>query len=85
MVILCDEIICNKIKQGLSYIPGDLVTTKHARLRILGMIISGSEFIISHKSQKPMKMWERRLLYGGTRLLEPWGPMSYKRNGLGWC
>ena len=28
MVILCDEIICNKIEQGLSYITGDLVIMK---------------------------------------------------------
>ena len=85
MVILYDEIICNKIEQGLSYIPGDLVVMKHGRLWILGMIISGSEFIIGHESWKPMKMWERRLLHGGTGSLKPWEPMSYKRNGLGWC
>ena len=39
MVILSDEIIYNKIKQGLSYILGDLVITKHARLGIPKMII----------------------------------------------
>ena len=32
MVILNDEIIYRKIKQGLSYIPGDFVMEKHARL-----------------------------------------------------
>ena len=62
MVILSDEIIYNKIKQGLSYIPGNFVVKKHVRLRIPEMIISGSESIISHKSQKPMKMWERRAM-----------------------
>ena len=85
MVILCDEIICNKIEQGLIYILGDLVVAKHARLRILGMMISGGECIISHKSQRPMRMQERRSLHGGTRLQEPLEPMSYKRNGLGQC
>ena len=30
-------------------------------------------------------MQERRLLQGETGLLESWGPMSYKRNGLGQC
>ena len=49
------------------------------------MIISSSEFIISHKSQRPMKMWERRSLQGETGSLELWGPMGYKRNGLGQC
>ena len=34
MVILSDEIIYNKIKQGLSYIPGDFVVKKYVRLRI---------------------------------------------------
>ena len=56
MVILSDEIIYNKIKQGLSYISGDLVVTKHARLGIPKMIISSSEFIISHESQGPMEI-----------------------------
>ena len=55
MEILCDEIICNKIKQGLSYIPGDVVITKHARLRILGMVMSSSEYVVSYISQSPMK------------------------------
>ena len=32
MIILSGEIIYNKIEQGLSYIPGDHVVTKHARL-----------------------------------------------------
>ena len=32
MVILSGEVIYDKIKQGLIYIPGDLVGTKHARL-----------------------------------------------------
>ena len=32
MVILSDEIIYNKIEQGLSYIPGDLVINKHVRV-----------------------------------------------------
>ena len=50
MVILSDEIIYNKIKQGLIYIPGDFVIEKHVRLRIPEMIISSSEFIMSHES-----------------------------------
>ena len=50
MVILSDEIIYNKIEQGLSYIPGDPVIAKHARLGIPKMIISSGEFIISHES-----------------------------------
>ena len=81
MVILWDEIICNKINQGLSYIPGDLVIAKHARLWIFGMTISGSEFIISHKPQKPMKMQKRRVVawrnwvartLGANELQEKW-------------
>ena len=32
MVILTDEIIYNKIKQGLSYILDDFVVEKHARV-----------------------------------------------------
>ena len=32
MVILSDEIIYNKIKEDLSYIPGDFVIEKHVRL-----------------------------------------------------
>ena len=32
MVILNGKIIYNKIKQGLSYIPGDLAIAKHAGL-----------------------------------------------------
>ena len=66
MVILCDEIIWYKSEQGLIYIPGDLVVTKHARLWILGMIISGSEFIISHKS---WNQWKCRK--GGHCMEEP--------------
>ena len=62
MVILGDEIIYNKIKQGLSYIPGDFVIKKHVRIRIPEMIISSGESIMSHKCQRPMKMWERRAM-----------------------
>ena len=50
MVILNDEIIYNKIEQGLINIPGDFVVEKHVRLRIPEMIISSDEFIMSHKS-----------------------------------
>ena len=32
VIIQSGEIICNKIEQGLSYILGDLVVAKHARL-----------------------------------------------------
>ena len=60
MVILGDEIIYNKIEQGLSYILGDFVVEKHVRLTIPEMIISNNESIMSHESQRPMKMWERR-------------------------
>ena len=56
MVTLRDEIISNKIEQGLSYIPGDLVVKKHVRLRIPEMIISSDESIISHKSHGPIRM-----------------------------
>ena len=62
MVILGDEIIYNKIEQGLSYILGDFVIEKYVRLRIPKMIISSSESIMSHESQRPMKMWERRVM-----------------------
>ena len=61
MVILSDEIIYNKIKQGLSYIPGDFVIEKHVRLRIPEMIISSGESIISHESCGPIRMWEKRV------------------------
>ena len=47
MVILSGEIIYNKIEQGLICIPGDHVTMKHARLWMLGMIISSGEYVIS--------------------------------------
>ena len=66
MVILSDEIIYNKIKQGLSYIPGNFVIKKHVRLRIPEIIISSSESIISHKSCGPIRMWEKRVPQGGT-------------------
>ena len=56
MVILSDEIIHNKIEQGLSYMPGDFVIEKHVRLRIPEMIISSSESIISHESCGPIRM-----------------------------
>ena len=62
MVILGDEIIYNKIEQGLSYILGDFVIEKHVRLRIPEMIISSSESIMSLKSQRPMKGQERRAM-----------------------
>ena len=64
MVKLSDEIIYNKTKQDLSYIPGDLVIAKHARLRIPKMISSSSEFIISHKSLGPMKMQGKEVTAG---------------------
>ena len=32
MVLLSDEIIYNKIEQGLSYIPGDFAVAKNVRL-----------------------------------------------------
>ena len=64
MIIQNSEIIYNKIEQGLISILGDFVITKHARLGIPEMIISSGEFIISHKSQGPMQMQERRLLQG---------------------
>ena len=56
MAIPCDEIICNEIEQGLSYILGDLVIMKHARLLIFGIIMSSSEYVISCISQSPVKM-----------------------------
>ena len=31
-MILNGEVIYNKIKQGLSYVPGDLVIAEHVRL-----------------------------------------------------
>ena len=63
MVILDGEIIYSKIEQGLSYILGDLVIMQSMQdYETLGMIISSGECIISHKSQRPMKMWERRSL-----------------------
>ena len=37
---------------------------RHARLRIPGMIISSSEFIMNWGSQCPIKMPERRSLQG---------------------
>ena len=61
MIIQNGEIIYNKIEQGLSYILGDNVVAKHARLGIPKMIISSDEFIIRHKSQGPMRMWEKRV------------------------
>ena len=62
MVILSDEIIYNKIEQGLRYIPGDFVVKKHVRLRIPEMIISSSESIISHEPHGPIRMQEKRVL-----------------------
>ena len=48
--MLCSKIIFNKIEQGLSYISGDLVVVRHARLRTPGMLISSSEFIMTSGS-----------------------------------
>ena len=83
MVILSDEIIYNKIEQGLSYIPGDLVITKHARLGIPKMIISSGEFIISHESWGPMKRWEKEVTAGKTGLLKLEGQWAIQEMGLG--
>ena len=49
-MILCDKIIFNKIKQGLSYISGDLVIMRHAGLCTPEMIISSGEFIMTSGS-----------------------------------
>ena len=65
-MIICSEIIFNKIEQGLIYISGDLVIARHARLCIPGMIISSSEFKMDSVSRCPMKMPERRLLQGAN-------------------
>ena len=70
MVILSDEIIYNKIKQGLSYILGDLVIAKHVRLGIPKMILSSGEFITCHESQGPKKRLEKEVTTGKTGSLK---------------
>ena len=82
MVILSDEIIY-KIKQGLSYILGDLFITKHARLEIPKMIISRGEFIISHKSWGPIKRQENEVAAGKTGSLKLEGQWAIWEMGLG--
>ena len=70
MIIQNGEIIYNKIKQGLINIPDDFVIAKHARLGIPKMIISSSEFIISHEYQAPMKMQGKEVTAGKTGSLK---------------
>ena len=80
MTIQNGEIIYNKIEQGLSYIPGDLVVLKHVRLSF-GITISSGKFIINQESPGPMKIQEKEVTARKTGSLTG-GPMSYKRNGF---
>ena len=62
MVILSGEVIYNRIEQGLIYILGILSLQSKQDYKTLGMIISSGEYIISHESQRPMRMQKRRSL-----------------------
>ena len=64
--MLSNQVIYNKIKQGLISIPGDFVIEKHVRLQI-GIIISCGKFIMNCKNQGPIKMQENWSMKPGNQ------------------
>ena len=63
--MLSNRVIYNKIKWCLINIPDDFVIEKHVRLQI-GIIISCGKFIMSCKSQEPMKKQKNQSMKPGN-------------------